>query len=247
MPESTRRRLDHVVHAVRDLDATANRYRELGFTVTDRSDHPFGTSNRLVVLDRSYLEIVALTDERSVPTDGFPATVHRFLEGRGEGVPFLAFRTDAAAADHATLSRMGLASGEVLSFSRTATLADGRKGEARFSCVFTPGFSELGIFLCQHHTPEMVWDPGRPAHPNGATRIEQVRCDGGRGVEVGRLLQAITGAQGEQADGDTRFRLDGADLVLTGGGDGPSVRELRFGDGDEVEVGGIRLRLPSLP
>lgn len=245
MPDSTRRRLDHVVHAVRDLDATARRYEDLGFTVSARSEHPFGTANRLVVLDRAYVEILALQDTR--PTEGFAATVHRFLDTRGEGSPYLVFGTDAAAADHAALSRVGLASGEVFSFSRTAALTDGRRGEARFSNVLTPGFPDLGIFLCQHHTPEMVWDPGRAAHANGATRITEVRCAGGRSVEVTRLLQVVTGAPGEDDGGSTHFRLDGTDLVLTGDEEGPTVRELRFGEGREVEVAGLRLRLPSAP
>jgi catechol 2,3-dioxygenase-like lactoylglutathione lyase family enzyme len=34
------RGLDHIVHAVRDLDAAAALYRELGFTVGARNKHP---------------------------------------------------------------------------------------------------------------------------------------------------------------------------------------------------------------
>ncbi|NIQ53863.1 MAG: VOC family protein, partial [Gammaproteobacteria bacterium] len=52
MSPSTRRRIDHLVHAVDDLDAAAAAYEDLGFLVTPRADHPFGTSNRLVILDR---------------------------------------------------------------------------------------------------------------------------------------------------------------------------------------------------
>jgi catechol 2,3-dioxygenase-like lactoylglutathione lyase family enzyme len=42
--------LDHVVHAVRDLDAAAELYRRLGFTVGARNRHAWGTHNHLVQL-----------------------------------------------------------------------------------------------------------------------------------------------------------------------------------------------------
>lgn len=245
MAESTRRRLDHVVHAVFDLDAAASRYAELGFAVTPQSDHPFGTSNRLVVLDRSYVELLALTEPSVIPTEAFPSSVLRFLERRGEGVPFLVFRTEAAAADHAVLSRLGLTAGEPFTFSRPARRADGTEGEARFSTVFTPGFPELGLFLCQHHTPDLVWDPERPPHPNGASEIEGVVCEGGRVAAVGRLLRAVTGAGVEEDDDRTRFALDGSVIEMVGAGDGPVVSEVRFGSGPVAEVAGIRLVLPS--
>jgi catechol 2,3-dioxygenase-like lactoylglutathione lyase family enzyme len=34
------RGLDHIIHAVRDLDAAAELYRRLGFTVGARNRHP---------------------------------------------------------------------------------------------------------------------------------------------------------------------------------------------------------------
>jgi catechol 2,3-dioxygenase-like lactoylglutathione lyase family enzyme len=44
------RGLDHIVHAVRDLDAAAELYRSLGFTVGARNRHPWGTHNIIVQL-----------------------------------------------------------------------------------------------------------------------------------------------------------------------------------------------------
>ena len=40
--------IDHIVHAVRDLDAAGDFYRRLGFTVGARNIHPWGTHNRIV-------------------------------------------------------------------------------------------------------------------------------------------------------------------------------------------------------
>lgn len=42
------RGLDHIVHAVRDLDAAAALYKSLGFTVGARNRHPWGTHNYIV-------------------------------------------------------------------------------------------------------------------------------------------------------------------------------------------------------
>ena len=44
------RGLDHIVHAVRDLDAAAAFYRRLGFTVSARNRHPWGTHNHIIQL-----------------------------------------------------------------------------------------------------------------------------------------------------------------------------------------------------
>ena len=41
------RGLDHIVHAVRDLDAAAELYRRLGFTVGARNRHPWGTHKHI--------------------------------------------------------------------------------------------------------------------------------------------------------------------------------------------------------
>jgi hypothetical protein len=56
--------LDHLAHFVPDLDAAAAVWEKLGFVVTPVSHHrvagkPAGTSNRCVMLDEGYLELLA--------------------------------------------------------------------------------------------------------------------------------------------------------------------------------------------
>jgi catechol 2,3-dioxygenase-like lactoylglutathione lyase family enzyme len=48
--------LDHIVHAVRDLDAAAEFYARAGFTVVARNRHAWGTHNRIV---QSFLKAFA--------------------------------------------------------------------------------------------------------------------------------------------------------------------------------------------
>ena len=60
--------LDHIVHAVRDLDAAAEFYLRAGFTVGGRNRHPWGTHNRIVQLKNCYIEILEVAEpEKIVP------------------------------------------------------------------------------------------------------------------------------------------------------------------------------------
>jgi catechol 2,3-dioxygenase-like lactoylglutathione lyase family enzyme len=54
------RGLDHIVHAVRDLDAAAALYRRLGFTVGARNQHPWGTHNYIVQLPGTFIELLTV-------------------------------------------------------------------------------------------------------------------------------------------------------------------------------------------
>ena len=54
------RGLDHIVHAVRDLDAAAEFYRRLGFSVGARNKHAWGTENHLVQLPGFFIEILTV-------------------------------------------------------------------------------------------------------------------------------------------------------------------------------------------
>ena len=56
------RGLDHIVHAVRDLDAAAELYRGLGFTVGARNRHPWGTHNHIVQLPGFFIELLTLAE-----------------------------------------------------------------------------------------------------------------------------------------------------------------------------------------
>src|SRR6201999_1888529 len=56
------RGLDHIVHAVRDLDAAADLYRRLGFTVGVRNRHPWGTHNHIVQIPGFFIELLTLAE-----------------------------------------------------------------------------------------------------------------------------------------------------------------------------------------
>ena len=80
------RGLDHIVHAVRDLDAGAELYRRLGVTVGARNRHPWGTHNHIVQLPGFFIEVLTMAEPDKLGRDGFSKLFgdfnRRFLESR---------------------------------------------------------------------------------------------------------------------------------------------------------------------
>ena len=61
---------DHIVHAVRDLDAVADFYRRIGFTVGARNRHSWGTHNCIVQFPGFFIEILTLAEPEKLGDDG---------------------------------------------------------------------------------------------------------------------------------------------------------------------------------
>ena len=162
--------LDHLVVAVRDLDAAAEAWRGLGFTLSPRGLHSahVGSANYTMMFGEDYLELLAVL----VPQPHNQA-LRDFL-ARREGLERAAFTTTDAAAGADALRARGIDSVGPLHFGRPVPMPDGSSAEARFSVFRFPAVAYpagLGIFACQHHTREAVWVPSLQTHPNGVTRI----------------------------------------------------------------------------
>jgi catechol 2,3-dioxygenase-like lactoylglutathione lyase family enzyme len=104
-----RRGLDHIVHAVRDLDAAGEFYRRAGFTVGARNRHPWGTHNRIVQFPGFFVELIAVGEpELIVPPTArsfsFGDFTRSFL-GREQGLSMLVLEGEDAAADVADFHR----------------------------------------------------------------------------------------------------------------------------------------------
>lgn len=185
--------LDHLVVAVRDLDAAAAEWAALGFTLSPRGLHSahIGSGNHTMMFGQDYLELLAPV----TPTPHNQA-LRDFLAAR-EGLDRAAFTTTDAAAGADALRARGVEAVGPVDFSRPVPLPDGRETEARFS-VFrwpvTARLGGLGIFACQHHTRDAVWVPSLLSHANGARRIRRclVATDDADGA-AGALAEAIGG------------------------------------------------------
>ncbi len=221
------RRLDHVVHAVGDLDEAADAYRRAGFVVTERADHPFGTSNRLVLFDGSYLELVAVTRPDRIPPPAgdrpsFGAAIRRFLDG-GEGGAMFVLGSDQPDTDRTLLAAAGLEP-NLFSFSRPAPQPDGSVAEVSFDVVFVDALGPgCGVFLCHHRTPGLIWRSEYLRHPNGASQIREVVLVGDAADTNG--LEVLAASHATPVPGGLMFPLDGAAVTVV---DADTYRD-RFG------------------
>ena len=96
------RGLDHIAHAVRDLDAAGDLYRQLGFTVGARNRHPWGTHNRIIQLPGFFIEILTLAEPEKLGAEGFSVLFAGFTQDflkRQEGLHLLLLESADAASD----------------------------------------------------------------------------------------------------------------------------------------------------
>jgi hypothetical protein len=146
--------LDHVAHFVPDLRAAARDLEKLGLVVTPESAHrtqhgPAGTSNRCLMLEAGYVEILA-------PTLDTPnAQRVRDRMQRYIGMHLCCFGTPDPAAEHARLAAHGFEPEPLVHLART--LQDGTP--VKFSVVYVPPakMPEGRIQYCEHLTPAEMW------------------------------------------------------------------------------------------
>src|ERR1700710_3028260 len=109
--------LDHIVHAVRDLDAPAEFYARAGFTVGARNRHSWGTHNRIVQLKNCYIELLEVAEpEKIVPhaarSFSFGAYHRDFLAAQ-EGLAMLILNSSNAIDDAGSFAASGIGSFKV--------------------------------------------------------------------------------------------------------------------------------------
>ena len=198
------RRLDHVVHAVRDLDATADFYRRLGFTVGARNRHPWGTHNHIIQFPGCFLELLAVVEPEKLGSEPIAAlfgTFNRLFLKRQEGLSFVMLESGNAAADAAEFRASGIGVSDALRFEREGTRPNGSKVRVGFSMAFTrdPHAPEIGFGVCQQHSPGNFWTPDLQQHANGATGIAGVVLVAENPSDLHIFLSAFVGERELQA------------------------------------------------
>jgi len=150
--------LDHVSHFVSDIDAAARLLESLGFVVTPlsaqyASGKPVGTSNRCVMLDEGYIEILT-------PTERTP------------GIYLACFGTPDADFEHRRLAEHGFQPQPIVELSRPLETG----GTVRFRVVrpLPESMPERRIQFVQQMTPEQIWRPEVLAHRNGVTALRAI-------------------------------------------------------------------------
>ncbi|MGJ4893680.1 MULTISPECIES: VOC family protein [unclassified Bradyrhizobium] len=202
--------IDHAVVVVKDLDAAAETWKRLGFTLSPRGTHSakMGSGNYTIMLDPDYIELLGILAEtdHNVPT-------RNFLAQRGEGIERIAFTAIDSAAGAEEIRAKGFEPIGPIDFERPVPLPDGSISAAKFRVFQWPVAEAPGglrIFACQHKTRETVWIPELMRHANAAKQLKQaliVTPDPAKdAAHLSRLI-----------DRDGRDEADGAVTVTSGG------------------------------
>ena len=171
------RALDHIVHAVEDLDGAAEFYRKLGFTVGPRNRHSWGTHNYLVQLEGFYIEILTVAEPDLIERDAEHAALarhfgafHRDAISRGQGLAMLLLQSDDVAGDAAAFARAGIGQSAELTFTRQGQQSDGTMTTHGFSLAFAtdPLSPDTGFAIARRHNSAKFWSKALQAHPNSA-------------------------------------------------------------------------------
>ncbi|MBI3704936.1 MAG: VOC family protein [Rhizobiales bacterium] len=237
------RGLDHIVHAVRDLDAAAELYRRLGFTVGARNRHPWGTNNHIVQLPSFFIELLTVAEPEKLGDDGFSklfGAFNRDFLTRSEGLSLLILESTDVVADERAFRAAGIAGSDVMRFEREGKRPDGTAVKVGFSLAFADDrhAPDIHFCICQQHFPENFWNPAFQQHANGVAAVAGVVAVAEKPQRHRDFLLAFTGADGSRDTGDG-FTIDlprGAIEMTT-----PAAFERRYGQPAPDVSGGARL------
>jgi hypothetical protein len=239
--------LDHIVHAVRDLDAAGEFYARAGFTVGARNRHPWGTHNRIIQFKHSFIEILEVAEPEKIVAHGpgsfsFGAFNRDFIGAR-EGLSMLILNSADAALDARAFDAAGIGGFKVFDFAREGTKPDGSPVKLAFSLVFArdPASPGLGFAVCQHHFPQNFWDPAFQRHANGTRTMSGAALVADNPTDHHVFLKAFAGVQ------DLHSSSIGV-KARTGNGDIEIMERVAFRDqfGVSPEVKGEGMTLDAM-
>ncbi|NNE25073.1 MAG: VOC family protein [Rhizobiales bacterium] len=203
--------LDHLVLAVAELDRARARYQAMGFTMTPKAQHPFGTGNSNIQLQGCFLEVLTVIAPKDIPEHGpdtfsFAAHNRDFL-AKGEGLSMLVLESADARADQHRFAASGLKTYQPFDFSRKATLPSGDEVTVGFSLAFAtdPLSPANAFFTCQQHAPEHFWKPDYQRHANTAHTITDVCIVSAAPDAHAAFLEGYTGVVSSAQNGSLVF------------------------------------------
>ena len=175
--------LDHVGWFVPDMDVAARAFEKLGFTLTPFSVHgdrdpatgalkPLGTANRLVMLERGYLEILTLHGGVTNPSvERMKTSIVRHV-----GVHLVAMTVADSLAEAKRLDAAGFALNPTINLRRQIEAQDGAQVEVAFTVIRPKeGVHPEGrIQVLTQHTPEHMWQPRYVKNDNAITALRGV-------------------------------------------------------------------------
>jgi hypothetical protein len=167
-----------------------------------------GTHNHCIMLQHGYFEVLSVLK----PTDDNQRW--RNVLGKREGLNAVALATDDARGGYRELRDNGVEMVEPVDFARPVDLPT-IEGEASFTIAvipeqYTPG---TNMFLCQHHTRDLVWYPGSWDHANGAVGLAAVTAVADDPAAFGAAYAKVFGESRVHDKGDT-LTIDSGDAPV---------------------------------
>jgi len=162
--------IDHVMIIVPDLDRAADAYKRLGFDVQPRGIHKgLGTANHLMILNEDYIELLGVLEVQ--PNN----QRYKEIGDMGGALANVALGTDGADLAHEAWTKAGLAPEPIIAFDRGVDIG-GKEERAAFRIVRLPHEARpgVGLFVCNHLTPQFVYRPEWQNHPNTALGISHI-------------------------------------------------------------------------
>jgi catechol 2,3-dioxygenase-like lactoylglutathione lyase family enzyme len=228
------RGLDHIVHAVRDLDAAAEFYRRMGFTIGARNRHSWGTHNHVVQLPGFFIELLTVAEPEKLGEDDISRLFGRFNQSfieQGDGFSMLLLESKDADGDVEAFRQAGIAASDKKShFEREAKGPDGAPIKVGFSLAFAEDKCAPSVHFatCQQHHPQNFWNPAFQTHANGVKNIRGVVMVAGDVGAHSKFIAALTGvdaANFHKADGEISAATPRGTLSVMS----PKRFELMFG------------------
>lgn len=248
------RGLDHVVHAVRDLDAAAKFYARAGFQVGARNRHPWGTHNRIIQLHGFFIELLEVAEPDKIVSFApgqfsFGAFQRDFLKTR-EGLSMVLLASTDARADAKLFDEAGIGGFEVFDFGREGEGANGAPVKLAFSLAFARDSlsPHAGFAVCQHRYPQNFWNGARQVHENGTIGVGGVVMVADNPTDHHVFLSAFTGVRLLHSNSiGVKSVTPHGDLDIM---EAPSFRD-QFGvtktmAGEGAELSGLRLEVRDL-
>ncbi|HET9716389.1 MAG TPA: VOC family protein [Pseudolabrys sp.] len=192
------RGLEHIVHAVRDLEAAAELYERLGFSVGARNRHPWGTHNRIVQFPGFFVELLTVAEPEKLGDDGlsvlFGAYNRDFLDRR-EGLSVMVVESTDVQADETEFLAAGILALPTITFEREGRRPDGTAVKVAFSLIFAQNKAapDIRFAACRQHYPENFWSPAFQSHANGAVGLAGVVAVAERPEHQMHFWTAFTG------------------------------------------------------
>ena len=193
------RGIDHLVLAVRDLDAAGLFYERLGFRVGVRNRHPWGTENRIVQFPGIFLELITIGPDAEISPHqervfSFGAFIKDYLEQR-EGFAMLVLASDNAERDRLDFAHKGIGDFAPFDFKRQGQRPDGSAVNVAFSLAFARDrlAPHIGYFVCQHHFPENFWNDTAQSHPNHASALAEIALYADNPADHAEFMSDFTG------------------------------------------------------